>query len=30
MAVDELLPELLTLELEGWVEQQGACWVRCR
>uniref|UniRef100_UPI003568106B DNA-processing protein DprA n=1 Tax=Litorivivens sp. TaxID=2020868 RepID=UPI003568106B len=30
LAVDELLPELLTLELEGWVEQQGACWVRCR
>ncbi|MBB3048629.1 DNA processing protein [Litorivivens lipolytica] len=30
VAVDELLPELLALELEGWVEQQGACWVRCK
>ncbi|WP_372777092.1 DNA-processing protein DprA [Litorivivens sp.] len=30
VAVDDLLPELLALELEGWVEQQGACWVRCR
>ncbi len=30
VTVDELLPDLLTLELEGWVEQQGACWVRCR
>lgn len=30
VAVDDLLPELLALELDGWVEQQGACWVRCR
>ncbi len=30
IAVEELLPKLMALELDGWVEQQGACWLRCR
>lgn len=30
LAVADLLPRLTLLELDGWVEQQGPCWVRCR
>ncbi len=30
MSVDKLLPGLLELQMEGWVEQQGPCWLRCR
>ena len=29
-AVEALLPLLMALELDGRVEQQGSCWLRCR
>ncbi|MFT5575604.1 MAG: putative Rossmann fold nucleotide-binding protein DprA/Smf involved in DNA uptake [Bermanella sp.] len=30
VAVEELLSHLMALELDGSVEQQGGCWMRCR
>lgn len=30
IAIEALLPGLMALELDGWVEQQGSCWLRCR
>lgn len=30
LAVEALLPVLMALELDGHVEQQGSCWLRCR
>ena len=30
LAVEALLTGLMALELDGWVEQRGSCWLRCR